>query len=54
MKSYAHRRDIFFWLLHFFFEAREAIALRENQALKRVARYHGQRENISHLIERMD
>ena len=38
----------------FFFEAREAIALRENQALKRVARYHGQRENISHLIERMD
>ena len=49
-----HIVETFFLVTAFFFEAREAIALRENQALKRVARYHGQRENISHLIERMD
>ena len=51
MKSCAHRRDTFL-SLHFFSEARETIALCENQALKTVARDNGRTGKNSSLDRR--
>lgn len=50
MKSCAHRRD--FFITAFFSEARETIALCENQALKTVARDDGRTGKNSSLDRR--
>lgn len=51
MKSCAHRRDTFF-ITAFFSEARETIALCENQALKTMARDNGRSGKKSPLDRR--